>query len=37
MSEFLLTPQEGKSVWLGGTGADFKIEGSQTGGVLLHH
>ncbi len=31
MSEFVLTPHEGKSVWLGGLGVDFKITGEQTG------
>ena len=32
MSEFVLTPQEGKSVWLGGMGVDFKLATEQTGG-----
>ncbi len=32
MSEFVLTPQEGKSVWLGGLGVDFKLASEQTGG-----
>jgi len=32
MSEFVLAPHEGKSVWLGGLGVDFKITGEQTGG-----
>jgi quercetin dioxygenase-like cupin family protein len=34
MSEFLLSPQEGKSVRLGGLGVDFKVSGEQTGGLF---
>ena len=34
MSQFMLTPQEGKSVWLGGLGVDFKLAGEQTGGLF---
>ncbi len=32
MSEFVLTPHEGKSVWLGGLGVDFKLAAEQTAG-----
>jgi quercetin dioxygenase-like cupin family protein len=34
MSQFMLSPREGKSVWLGGLGVDFKIAGEQTGGLF---
>ena len=34
MSEFVIAPHEGKSVWLGGLGVDFKIAGEQTGGLF---
>lgn len=34
MSEFVLPSHEGKSVWLGGVGVDFKIAGEQTGGLF---
>ncbi len=34
MTAFVLSPGEGKSVWLGGLGVDFKIAGEQTGGAL---
>ncbi len=34
MSEFVLAPHEGKSVWLGGIGVDFKIANEQTGGLF---
>jgi quercetin dioxygenase-like cupin family protein len=34
MSQFILTPHEGKSVWLGGLGVDFKVAAEQTGGLF---
>lgn len=34
MSQFMLTPQERKSVWLGGLGVDFKLAGEQTAGLF---
>jgi quercetin dioxygenase-like cupin family protein len=34
MSGFVLAPHEGKSVWLGGIGVDFKIANEQTGGLF---
>ena len=34
MSQFILTPNEGKSVWLGGLGVDFKVAAEQTGGLF---
>lgn len=34
MSALVLAPHEGKSVWLGGVGADFKLAGEQTGGLF---
>ncbi len=34
MQEFVLTPQEGKSVWLGGLGVDFKLAAEQTAGAF---
>jgi quercetin dioxygenase-like cupin family protein len=34
MTTIMLPPREGKSVWLGGLGVDFKISGEQTGGAF---
>ena len=34
MSQFLLPPHEGNSVWLGGLGVDFKIAAESTGGAF---
>jgi hypothetical protein len=33
MSEFVLAPHEGKSVWLGGIGVDFKIAQETKGAI----
>jgi quercetin dioxygenase-like cupin family protein len=32
MSEFLISPQDGQSIWLGGLGVHFKVASEQTGG-----
>ena len=34
MTNILLPPREGKSVWLGGVGVDYKVSGEQTGGAF---
>jgi quercetin dioxygenase-like cupin family protein len=34
MTAFVLAPREGRSVWLGGIGVDFKLAGKQTGGAF---
>ena len=31
---FMLAAEQGKSVWLGGLGVDFKLWGKETGGLL---
>ena len=33
-SKFVVTPDEGRSVWLGGMGVVFKVSGAETGGAF---
>jgi hypothetical protein len=34
MTSMTRSPQEGKSIWLGGLGVEIKISSQQTGGVF---
>ncbi len=33
MSELILSPDEGQTVWIGGIGVQFKLDGTQTHGA----